>query len=198
MKIQQLEMKGFLKNFNYIILCEKTKKAAVIDPGSVSRLVGFKFRRILKYLKNNKYDLVYIINTHRHFDHVKGNKFFTKKTSAEIISYATGLRENDLINWGNIQLKVIETPGHTADGICLYSEGNLFTGDTLFVGDSGATVSKDSDRIKLGASLRKLMELLPAETIVWPGHDFGKTRTTTLAHEKYYNVNSKEYRLQSD
>jgi len=188
-------MKGLLKNFTYLIICEKTKKAAIIDPAYAGKKLKCKLKRITAYLKQNDYNLEYIINTHRHYDHVNGNEFIQSNTNAEIISYNSGLRENDLIEFGEIRLKVIETPGHTADGICLYCDKNIFTGDTLFVGDSGATVSKDSDRQKLGASLRKLMTSCPPDTIVWAGHDLGKTKTTTLGYEQTHNVNSEEYRL---
>lgn len=197
MQIKQLEMKGLLKNFTYLIICEKTGKAALIDPGIAGMGALWKFRWVLKVIKDQGLTLIYIINTHRHFDHVKGNKYFAGKTGAEILSYKSGLRENDEIEIGEAKLKVIESPGHTVDGISLYSDKNLFTGDTLFVGDSGATVSPDSDRPQLGASLRKLIEQCPPDTVVWPGHDLGKTKTTTLAREQEENCNSEEYRLKS-
>lgn len=195
MKIEQIEMHGVLKNFSYLIICEKTGQAALLDPGLAGPGAYWKFRSVLKMINNHGYELKYIINSHRHHDHVKGNNFFHKKTDAGIISYQTGLRENDIVEIGLVKLKIIETPGHTADGICLYSDKNLFTGDTLFVGDSGATVSSDSDRTQLGASLRKLIEACPPDTVVWSGHDFGKTKTSTLAFEQEHNVNSAEYRL---
>lgn len=197
MRIEQVEMKGLLKNFTYLIICEETNKAALIDPGIAGTGAWHKFRSIFRVINEQKLELKYVINTHRHFDHLKGNRYFSNKCKAEIISYKTGLRENDEIEIGKLKLKVIETPGHTADGICLYKDKNLFTGDTLFVGDSGATVSPDSDRPQLGASLRKLIELCPPETVVWPGHDLGKTKTTTLAREQDENCNSEEYKLKS-
>lgn len=197
MRIEQLKMGGLLKNFSYLIVCEKTGKAALIDPGRAGLGAGREFRRVYKIIKDHGLELIYVINTHRHYDHVKGNRYFKRKTGAGIVSYESGLREGDDVVIGETKLKVIETPGHTADGICLYNSKNLFTGDTLFVGDSGATVSRDSDRPQLGASLRKLIELCPPDTVVWPGHDLGKTKTTTLAREQQENCNSEEYRLQS-
>jgi hydroxyacylglutathione hydrolase len=71
-------------------------------------------------------------------------------------------------------------------------EGHLFTGDTLFVGDSGRTDLKGGHRPTLGASIRRLMRL-PEETIVWPGHDYGPTPSSTLGWEKRHNVNAREY-----
>lgn len=190
-------MGGVLKNFTYLIICEKSGKAALLDPGLAGPGRWLKFRKVLKIIAGHGIELAYIINSHRHYDHILGNNFFRRKTGAPVISYATGLRQDDIIEIGETQLKVIETPGHTADGICLYSERNLFTGDTLFVGDSGATVSSDSDRPQLGASLRKLIETCPPDTVVWPGHDLGNTKTTTLEREQRENVNSEEYGLKS-
>lgn len=195
MKIEQLEMGGILQNFTYLIICEKTSKTAILDPGIAGPGTWFKFRRVWKLIKDHGLELVYIINSHRHFDHVRGNRFFQRRSGAEVVSYEKGLRENDTIDFGDVSLKVIETPGHTADGICLYNRKNLFTGDTLFVGDSGATVSVDSDRPQLGASLRKLITICPPDTKVWPGHDLGSTKSTTLEREQEENVNSQEYGL---
>ena len=93
---------------------------------------------------------------------------------------------------GDIALDVIHTPGHTPGGICLHARGNLFKGDTLFVGDSGRTDLAGGDRSSLGKSIRRLMEL-PEETVVWPGHDYGPTRSSTLGWEKRNNVNAIEY-----
>jgi glyoxylase-like metal-dependent hydrolase (beta-lactamase superfamily II) len=93
---------------------------------------------------------------------------------------------------GEITFEVIHTPGHTPGGICLYAEGNLFTGDTLFVGDSGRTDLAGGHRPTLGASIRRLMQL-PDDTAVWPGHDYGPTPTSTLHWEKRNNVNAVEY-----
>lgn len=197
MKVEQMEMGGVLKNFSYLIICEKTGKAALLDPGLAGPGRWLKFRKIWIAISGRGLELVYIINSHRHFDHIMGNKYFHKKTGAQVVSHGTGLRQDQIIEYGEVKLKVIETPGHTADGICLYSDKNIFTGDTLFVGDSGATVSNDSDRSELGASLRKLIETCPPDTVVWPGHDLGTTKTTTLKREQRENVNSEEYGLKS-
>jgi glyoxylase-like metal-dependent hydrolase (beta-lactamase superfamily II) len=94
---------------------------------------------------------------------------------------------------GHILFKIYHTPGHTPGGLCFYANNNLFTGDTLFVGDSGATTFPGGNRPLLGASLKRLMSLLPDDTIVWPGHDYGKTPSSTIGWEKRNNVNAQEY-----
>ena len=86
----------------------------------------------------------------------------------------------------DLSFELIHTPGHTPGGICLHALGNLFTGDTLFVGDSGRTDLAGGDRPTLGKSIRRLMEL-PDPTIVWPGHDYGVQPSSTIDNEKRTN-----------
>jgi glyoxylase-like metal-dependent hydrolase (beta-lactamase superfamily II) len=195
MEIIRFSMGGLLKNLSYLLICKETGKAALLDPGSLSLFPSRQYGKILSCLSGNNYSLQYIINTHRHFDHTRGNRYFSKRTGATVLSYQKGLREKDIISIGKTELLVMETPGHTADGICLFGEGNLFTGDTLFAGDSGATVSRDSDRPALGRSLRKLIQDFPSETVVRPGHIMNGRSETILGREQKSNVNAEEYKL---
>ena len=102
------------------------------------------------------------------------------------------LTDEETFRMGEVEFRIFQTPGHSPGGICLYAEGQLFTGDTLFVGDSGRTDLQGGHRPTLGASIRKLMEL-PDDTIVWPGHDYGPAKSSTIGNEKRTNVNAKEY-----
>lgn len=194
MLIKQIEA-GYLDNFSYIIGCEKSRKAMVIDPGpDVKQLVALAEEEGLA--------IELIINTHGHGDHTAGNDELKGLTGAQILIHGKDadrypqadqfLKDEKEIRLGEICFEVIHTPGHTPGGICLYAEGNLFTGDTLFVGDSGRTDLPGGDRPTLGASIRKLMQL-PDETVVWPGHNYGPTSTSTIGWEKRNNVNAKEY-----
>jgi glyoxylase-like metal-dependent hydrolase (beta-lactamase superfamily II) len=96
------------------------------------------------------------------------------------------VRDGDFLKIGQTGLKVIHTPGHTPGSICLYGDGNLFTGDTLFVGAVGRTDLKGGSLDTLLASLRKLISL-PSETRVWPGHNYGDAPVSTLAREMKTN-----------
>ncbi len=194
MIIQQVDV-GYLDNFSYIIGCEKSGKALVIDPGpDAEQLKGAADKAGLTI------DL--IVNTHGHGDHTAGNEGLKALTKAKIIIHGKDadrypqadqfLRDETSIQVGELQLEVIHTPGHTPGGICLYVDGNLFTGDTLFVGDSGRTDLPGGDRPSLGASIRKLMQL-PDDTVIWPGHNYGPTPNSTIGWEKRNNVNAKEY-----
>ncbi len=194
MIIKQLEV-GYMDNFCYIVGCEDTRQAMVIDPGA-------DVERILSTADKADLNIVNIINTHGHGDHTAGNAKLKDLTGAEIIIHmldADGYPEADILIidediWplGKITFDIIHTPGHTPGGICLYVQGNLFTGDTLFVGDSGRTDLAGGNRPTLGKSIRRLMKL-PDDTIIWPGHDYGPTPSSTIHWEKRNNVNAREY-----
>ncbi len=194
MLIKQLEMDPY-DNFSYLVGCENTFEGLVIDPGpNVDKILDEAVRAGL--------EITTIFNTHAHGDHTAGNGPVKEQTGARIIIHhadASGypradhfLTDETTLALGDLVFEVIHTPGHTPGGTCLYAEGNLFTGDTLFVGDSGRTDLAGGHRPTLGASIRRLMQL-PAETIVWPGHDYGPTPSSTLGWEKCNNVNAKEY-----
>ena len=194
MIIKQLEI-GYMDNFCYIVGCEATRKAMVIDP-------GVDVDHILSEAKKEDLEIVTIVNTHAHGDHTAGNAKLKSLTGAEIIIHildADGYPDADIqvideeiFQLGEITYDILHTPGHTPGGICVYAQGNLFTGDTLFVGDSGRTDLPGGNRPTLGKSIRRLMQL-PDDTTIWPGHNYGPTPTSTIGWEKRHNVNAKEY-----
>ena len=186
---------GYMDNFSYIVGCENTRQALAIDPGpDVDRIVSVAEKESL--------EIVTIVNTHGHGDHTAGNAKLKARTGAQIIIHELDgdryfdadvrLTDEKSLQLGEITFDVIHTPGHTPGGICLHAQGNLFTGDTLFVGDSGRTDLPGGDRPTLGKSIRRLMKL-PDHTVVWPGHDYGPTPSSTIGWEKRNNVNAKEY-----
>ena len=194
MIIKQLEV-GYMDNFCYIVGCEKTRKALVIDPGS-------DVERILSATEKEGLEIVKIVNTHGHGDHTAGNAKLKSLTGAKIIIHEQDadrypgadilLSNEETLKLGEITFEIIHTPGHTPGGICLHARGNLFTGDTLFVGDSGRTDLAGGHRPTLGKSIRRLMKL-PDDTIIWPGHNYGPTPSSTIRWEKRNNVNAREY-----
>ena len=192
MIVRQLRV-GSMDVFTYILGCEATKEALVIDPGG-------EVDRIIEEARREGLQIKYILNTHGHWDHTVGNDRLKLLTGASIVRHKQEpgpdidilLVDEKPFQLGEIVFTVFHTPGHTPGGVCLYAEGQLFTGDTLFVGDSGRTDLPGGHRPTLGASIRRLMEL-PDETIVWPGHDYGPTTSSTIGWEKRHNVNAGEY-----
>ncbi|RJR39572.1 MAG: MBL fold metallo-hydrolase [Desulfobacteraceae bacterium] len=192
MIVKQL-LVGGMDVFAYILGCETTREAMVIDPGGEED-------RILEEAEKEGLRIRYILNTHGHWDHTVGNDRLKALTGASIVRHKLDagpdvdilLVDEKPFRVGEITFTVFHTPGHSRGGVCLYADGQLFTGDTLFVGDSGRTDLPGGHRPTLGGSIRRLMEL-PDETIVWPGHHYGPTRNSTIGWEKRNNVNAREY-----
>src|SRR5215212_4643523 len=125
---------GPMANFTYIVADEENGEAAVIDP-------SWDLDKIFQTLKKNSWRAKYIINTHTHFDHVIGNEQMAEVTGAKRVQHKNSQLEKDIavsdgdtIEIGSIRLRVLYTPGHSKDSICLLLDDQfVFTGDTLFV-----------------------------------------------------------------
>jgi hydroxyacylglutathione hydrolase len=178
---------GQMANFTYVIADKEAGEAAVIDP-------SWDLDKVFYVLKKNGWRAKYVINTHTHFDHVLGNEQFASRTGAKIVQHKNSQLDNhiavsdgDQIEIGSIKMRVLHTPGHSKDSICLVVEGQLiFTGDTLFVGTCGRIDLPGSDAQEMYESLQKLGRL-DCKLIVYPGHNYGSTPTSTIENEKKTN-----------
>ena len=193
---------GQLQANTYIIGDEETGQAVVIDPGDEGD-------RILEVIKANNLQINEIICTHAHFDHVGAVGDIKKETGAKIIMHKQDLDtyslakdqgafwgfqvddlpqpdgfvdEGDEIKIGSLSFKVLHTPGHSKGGICLYGEGIVFTGDTIFKGSIGRTDFPGGSIEELKSSFRRIIEL-PDNTRVLSGHG----PETTIGYEKKTN-----------
>jgi len=98
------------------------------------------------------------------------------------------VKDGDRIRVGSIELEVIHTPGHTPGGMCLYMNGMVFTGDSLFVGSIGRTDFPKSSYRDLENSIRNRLYTLPEDTVVFPGHNYGESPTSTIGQEMKFNA----------
>jgi len=185
MIFQQIRAGGD-RNFGYLIGDEETKEAAVIDP-------SYSPKEFLRAAKKHDLRIVYVIGTHAHGDHTSGISALKERTGAKIVMYASSpgnpdvrVADGDTLKLGQLQLKVIHTPGHTPDSICVLADDKLVTGDTLFVGKIGGTGTDEAARIEHDSLFNKLMKLDDAIE-VYPGHDYGVAPTSTIGHERQTN-----------
>jgi hydroxyacylglutathione hydrolase len=176
---------GQMANFTYIIADNENGIAAIIDP-------SWDLDAVFRVVKKNDWRVKYIINTHTHFDHVLGNEQVAEVTGAMIVQHKNSQLEKniavcdgDVIEIGSIKLRVLHTPGHSKDSICLVLDGQLvFTGDTLFVGNCGRTDLPGSDPAEMYHSLLERLGRLDDRLTVYPGHNYGSTPTSTIGREK--------------
>ncbi len=193
---------GNMDNNCYIIADEKSKQAAIIDAPCNSN-------EILNVLEDEGLTLKFILLTHYHFDHIGALDNLKEVTNAKVAIHsfeADGLcdptvnlalyadapspstsadillKDSDIIRFGDVDIKVLYTPGHTIGGVCYYLEDEqmLFSGDTLFCRGVGRTDFPGGDEDILEESIKKQLYILPNDTIVYPGHGM----TTTIGNEK--------------
>jgi len=160
---------GSLQNFGYLVADEKTKLAFVIDP-------SFNAKPLQRIADENGFQIIYILNTHSHRDHCSDNERLSQETGAKIAIHKLShvpkdisLNDGDILKAGNLELKVIHTPGHSADSCCFIVDKAIFTGDTLFVGECGRTDLADSNMEAMHDSLlRKIRNLDDSLTVYKP------------------------------
>lgn len=162
-------------NFNYILYCKDTGQCAVIDPLDPYVLLDF--------IRKNYLSVSHIINTHAHPDHIKGNNSILKVTLSRILIHEKGfeyvaprarvINEGDLIPVGNINLKVLHTPGHCPEHVSLLVDNNIFVGDTLFLSGCGNTRFRGNPE-DLYESIAFKLKTLPDDTRVFCGHDYAE------------------------
>ncbi len=181
---------GILSVNCYVVGDDKSGKAAVIDPGGDAD-------KIMKVLKDNGFELAYIILTHAHGDHIGGVAELQAMTKAPLyvhkkdlyilqnknINYSAHmampevelttdnlLKDGDILPLGNASLRIIHTPGHSPGGICILVDKLLFTGDTLFSNSIGRTDLEGGDHNQLVKAIKKRLFVLDDDILVLPGH----------------------------
>ena len=187
MKVHQIQV-GNMQNFSYIVEDDDTHEAIIIDP-------SWDLVELELIIKENDLKIKYIVNTHHHFDHTLGNEAMVKSTNAPIIQHEfselkhdISVKDGDSIDFGNSKLKVLHTPGHSKDSVCLIGDGKLFSGDTLFVGNCGRIDLPGGSAQDLYHSLFDVLHSLDDDLVMYPGHNYGHSNMSTIGEEKTTNM----------
>ncbi len=184
--------------YTYIISSGKGREALIIDP------VIEHTEEYVKVLENLDLKLVKVIDTHIHADHISALNELNKRTNctrimgekskSEVVDVR--LKDNEIINIENIQLKAIYTPGHTDCSYCYIMNDRVFTGDTLLINGTGRTDFQSGSPYDAYESLFNRLLKLPEKTLVYPAHDYNGKKNSTIKNEKNNNprlqVSSKE------
>lgn len=205
MIVQQMQV-GSMAVFAYLVGDPDSGDALVIDPAA-------DVQSILAEAKKKNLNIRKIVNTHGHVDHVSGNAEMKAATDAEIIIHEDDavmltstpssmlrmfggtqsppadrtVRDGDVISVGSVSLEVIHVPGHSPGGMALSVPGYLFTGDTLFVEAVGRSDLPGGSWPVMLRSIQTRLLTFPDETVVLPGHNYGRTPTSTIGNEKKNN-----------
>ena len=186
MKVHQISV-GNMQNFSYIVEDEDTRESIIIDP-------SWDLIELEMIIKENNLKIKYIVNTHHHFDHTLGNEAMVESTKAPIIQHEKSelkhditVKDGDFIEFGNSKLKVLHTPGHSQDSICLVGDGKIFSGDTLFVGNCGRIDLPGGSAKDLYHSLFDILHKLDENLVMYSGHNYGSSEISTLGQEKITN-----------
>ena len=174
---------GYDDNLTYLVSCMRTGNQFLVD-------ASIQLNQIDSFI--NKRGLIALFITHTHGDHIAyldeyldafpNLVVMVYKESEHKINcdYIKPVKQNDIVTVGQLTVEILYTPGHYNDSICYYLDGVLFTGDTLFVGRTGRTISKGSDIKKLYKSVYDTILDLPESTMIYPGHDYGTKMSITI------------------
>mgnify|MGYP001316562580 FL=1 len=179
MIVEQIWTGNAYRNYNYLIACPHTGEAMAVDP--------LESQMCFDKAKEKGWNITKILNTHEHGDHTGGNLNLVKLTGAEVLAHegasanipgiTIGLSEGDVLKIGKeVELEVLDTPGHTMTHICLLSKTDnpaLFSGDTLFNAGAG-NCHNGGHPEELYETFNKKFCNLPETTLIYPGHDYLK------------------------
>jgi len=186
MIVKQIEV-GTMQNFVYLVADHPGGEALAIDS-------GWEIRPIVDAAKELGVKVKFAVATHGHFDHVSSLGELALAFGAKVVAHERSpidhdlsVRDGDVLTVGKEEVRVIHTPGHTTDSICLYDGKDLFTGDTLFIGNCGRTDLPGGSGEELFRSLHEVILKLPSSTMIYPGHDYGDVVFRKLGEEAQSN-----------
>ena len=176
--------------YTYVLLCEDTRKAIIIDP------VDGQLERDLAVIRQRELSVVYTLETHAHADHITSAGLLAEHVGAKtvapagcgITTAAVQLSDGDVLSFGNQRLTAMHTPGHTNGSMSYLWGKHVFTGDTLLINGCGRSDFQSGNAEALYHSLTKVLFALPDDTTVWPGHDYHGCTHSTIGVERLSNA----------
>jgi glyoxylase-like metal-dependent hydrolase (beta-lactamase superfamily II) len=177
------------RNFGYVLGDRTAKLGVLIDPSYAPDVMAQRAR-------DQGLAITHVINTHGHPDHTNGNEQACQLTGAPLAAFkdstmvrpAAGIADGDELAVGSLRLRCLHVPGHCEDHLVLYEPAwrLLITGDLLFVGKVGGTRSDEDARTEW-SSLQRVLQRVPDDATVWPGHDYGARPSSTVGLERATN-----------
>jgi len=175
--------------YTYLIGCERTREAVLIDP--VASEVEFYVQQLAQLgLK-----LAYTFETHVHADHITGSGRLRQQLGSKSVVHRDGggacadvqVEDGSTISVGDLQFEVLHTPGHTASCVSYAMADRVFTGDALLINGCGRTDFQQGDAGRLYDSITQKLFALPPDTLVYPGHDYQGNTVSSIAQEMSEN-----------
>ena len=196
-----------MANFTYVIGDAQSREALLVDP-------AYAPEKLISFVEAEGLHLVGVVATHYHADHIGGSLMghpvsgiaeiaqmvdvpvHVQSAEASWVTKGTGVgippivmhEPGDVVHVGSLEVVLLHTPGHTAGSQCLYVEGHLVSGDTLFLDGCGRTDLPGSDPYQMYVSLQERLAVLPDETLVFPGHFYSTEAFATLGDVRAHNA----------
>ncbi len=175
--------------YTYVIASAKGREAVIIDP------VIENVNEYIKLLKELDLKLVKVIDTHIHADHVTGASKLKQATNCVTImgehtpseAVEIKVKDNELIKIDDLEIKSIYTPGHTSESYSFLLDNYVFTGDALLINGTGRTDFQNGNSKDSYHSIFDKLLKLPADTLLYPGHDYNGKKVSTIGNEKKFN-----------
>ena len=176
--------------YSYLLGCERTRRAVLIDP------VASEMDDYLELLQTLNLELIYSLETHVHADHITASGLLREKLGSKSVVHRDAgamcadllVTDGVLLQVGDLEFEVRHTPGHTNGCVSYVMGDRVFTGDALLIGGSGRTDFQQGDAGQLYDSITNKLFSLPADTLVYPGHDYQGNTVSTIKQELAKNV----------
>lgn len=175
--------------YSYLLGCERSRRALLIDP------VAVEVDTYIELLATLRLQLIYTLETHVHADHITGAGLLREKIASKSVVHRDAgascadllVTDGVLLQVGDIEIRVLHTPGHTSGCVSYALPDRVFTGDALLIGGCGRTDFQQGDAGQLYDSIHGKLFTLPPDTLVYPGHDYNGNTVSTIRQEMQKN-----------